>query len=140
MSDVNVEALIKESEEIMQRMDKVEEKAKDEVVKYFDRIHDKLFAYQLFFLAGYISLVAIPSIHVSPWLLIIPVFCVARLIHVDWRMMEHNRVLADVKNQNKYQLDKLNEKQMWTNMQSLEVILESIVTTVVFIFVLLTCI
>lgn len=137
MSDVNVEALIKESEEIMQRMDKVEEKAKDEVVKYFDRIHDKLFAYQLFFLAGYISLVAIPSIHVSPWLLIIPVFCVARLIHLDWRMMEHNRVLADLKNQNKQKLDKLNEKQMWTNMQSLEVILESIVTTIIFIFVLL---
>ena len=137
MSDVNVENLIKESEEIMQRMDKVEEKAKDEVVKYFDRIHDKLFAYQLFFLAGYISLVAIPSIHVSPWLLIIPVFCVARLIHLDWRMMEHNRVLADLKNQNKHKLDKLNEKQMWTNMQSLEVILESMVTTIIFIFVLL---
>lgn len=137
MSDVNVEALIKESEEIMQRMDVVEEKAKDEVVKYFDRIHDKLFAYQLFFLAGYISLVAIPSIHVSPWLLIIPVFCVARLIHLDWRMMEHNRVLADLKNQNKHKLDKLNEKQMWTNMQSLEVILESIVTTIIFIVVLL---
>ena len=137
MSDVNVEALIKENEEIMQRMDMVEEKAKDEVVKYFDRIHDKLFAYQLFFLAGYISLVAIPSIHVSPWLLIIPVFCVARLIHLDWRMMEHNRVLADLKNQNKHKLDKLNEKQMWTNMQSLEVILESMVTTIIFIFVLL---
>lgn len=137
MSDVNVETLIKESEEIMQRMDVVEEMAKDEVVKYFDRIHDKLFAYQLFFLAGYISLVAIPSIHVSPWLLIIPVFCVARLIHLDWRMMEHNRVLADLKNQNKQKLDKLNENQMWTNMQSLEVILESMVTTIIFIFVLL---
>ena len=137
MSDVNVEALIKESEEIMQRMDKVEEKAKDEVVKYFDRIHDKLFAYQLFFLAGYISLVAIPSINVSPWLLIIPVFCVARLIHLDWRMMEHNRILSDVKSKNKQQLDKLNEKQMWTNIQSLEVILESVVTTIIFIFVLL---
>ena len=137
MSDVNIEALIKENEEIMQRMDMVEEKAKDEVVKYFDRIHDKLFAYQLFFLAGYISLVAIPSIHVSPWMLIIPVFCVARLIHLDWRMMEHNRVLADLKNQNKQKLDKLNEKQMWTNMQSLEVILESMVTTIIFIFVLL---
>ena len=137
MSDVNIEALIKENEEIMQRMDMVKEKAKDEVVKYFDRIHDKLFAYQLFFLAGYISLVAIPSIHVSPWMLIIPVFCVARLIHLDWRMMEHNRVLADLKNQNKQKLDKLNEKQMWTNMQSLEVILESMVTTIIFIFVLL---
>ena len=137
MSDINVESLIKESDEIMQRMDKVEEKAKDEIVKYFDRIHDKLFAYQLFFLAGYISLVAIPSIDVSPWLLIIPIFCVARLIHLDWRMMEHNRVLSDVKNQSKRQLGQLNEKQMWTNMQSLEVILESLVTTAIFIFVLL---
>ena len=137
MSDINVETLIKESDEIMQRMDKVEEKAKDEIVKYFDRIHDKLFAYQLFFLAGYISLVAIPSIDVSPWLLIIPIFCVARLIHLDWRMMEHNRVLSDVKNQSKRQLGQLNEKQMWTNMQSLEVILESLVTTALFIFVLL---
>ena len=137
MSDINVESLIKESDEIMQRMDKVEEKAKDEIVKYFDRIHDKLFAYQLFFLAGYISLVAIPSIDVSPWLLIIPIFCVARLIHLDWRMMEHNRILSDVKNQSKRQLDQLNEKQMWTNMQSLEVILESLVTTAIFIIVLL---
>ena len=137
MSDINVESLIKESDEIMQRMDKVEENAKDEIVKYFDRIHDKLFAYQLFFLAGYISLVAIPSIDVSPWLLIIPIFCVARLIHLDWRMMENNRILSDIKNQSKRQLDKLNEKQMWTNMQSLEAILESLVTTVIFIFVLL---
>ena len=137
MTNDTIEELIKESDEIMQRMDKVEEKAKDEIVKYFDRIHDKLFAYQLFFLAGYISLVAIPSIDVSPWLLIIPIFCVARLIHLDWRMMENNRILSDIKNQSKRQLDKLNEKQMWTNMQSLEVILESMVTTIIFIFVLL---
>lgn len=137
MTNDTIEELIKESDEIMQRMDKVEEKAKDEIVKYFDRIHDKLFAYQLFFLAGYISLVAIPSIDVSPWLLIIPIFCVARLIHLDWRMMENNRILSDIKNQSKRQLDKLNEKQMWTNMQSLEVILESLLTTVIFIFVLL---
>lgn len=137
MTNDTIEELIKESDEIMLRMGKVEEKAKDEIVKYFDRIHDKLFAYQLFFLAGYISLVAIPSIDVSPWLLIIPIFCVARLIHLDWRMMENNRILSDIKNQSKRQLDKLNEKQMWTNMQSLEVILESLVTTVIFIFVLL---
>ena len=137
MTNDTIEELIKESDEIMLRMDKVEEKAKDEIVKYFDRIHDKLFAYQLFFLAGYISLVAIPSIDVSPWLLIIPIFCVARLIHLDWRMMENNRILSDIKNQSKRQLDKLNEKQMWTNMQSLEVILESLLTTVIFIFVLL---
>ena len=137
MTNDTIEELIKESDEFMQKMDKVEEKAKDEIVKYFDRIHDKLFAYQLFFLAGYISLVAIPSIDVSPWLLIIPISCVARLIHLDWRMMERNRILSDVKNQSKRQMDQLDEKQMRINRQSLEIILESLVTTIIFIFVLL---
>ena len=137
MTNDTIEELIKESDEFMQKMDKVEEKTKDEIVKYFDRIHDKLFAYQLFFLAGYISLVAIPSIDVSPWLLIIPISCVARLIHLDWRMMERNRILSDVKNQSKRQMDQLDEKQMRINRQSLEIILESLVTTIIFIFVLL---
>ena len=137
MTNDTMEELIKESDEFMKRMDKVEEKANDEIVKYFDRIHDKLFAYQLFFLAGYISLVAIPSIDVSPWLLIIPISCVARLIHLDWRMMERSRILSDVKNQSKRQMDQLDEKLMRINRQSLEIILESLVTTIIFIFVLL---
>ena len=106
MSDVNVEALIKESEESIQRMEKVPGKANDEIVKYFDRIHDKLFAYQLFFLAGYISLVAIPSINASPWLLIIPIACVWTLTYLDWKMMEQNSkedgkwILSSVRNLN----------------------------------------
>ena len=136
MSDVNVEALIKESEESIQRMEKVPGKANDEIVKYFDRIHDKLFAYQLFFLAGYISLVAIPSINASPWLLIIPIACVGRLIYLDWKMMEQNRRLSDLGNQNKLQMDLLKENQKKINQQSLEVILESVITTVIFICVL----
>ena len=136
MSDVNVEALIKESEESIQRMEKVPGKANDEIVKYFDRIHDKLFAYQLFFLAGYISLVAIPSINASPWLLIIPIACVWRLIYLDWKTMEQNRRLSDLGNQNKLQMDLLKENQKKINQQSLEVILESVITTVIFICVL----
>lgn len=137
MSEINVEALIKENEAIMKIMDKVEEKAKDEIVKYFDRMHDKLFAFQLILLAGYIAVVLIPSVGGSPWLLILPILCVARMIHLDWRMMEHNRVLADVKNRNKRQIDKLNEKQMWTNLQSIEILLESIAMSALFIYVLL---
>lgn len=137
MLDVNVETHIKVGEESIQGMEKVEEKANDEIVKYFDRIHDKLFAYQLFFLAGYISLVAIPSIDASPWLLIIPIVCVWRLIYLDWKMMGQNRRLSDLMNQNKLQIDLLNESQKKINKQSLEVILESVITTVIFICVLL---
>ena len=134
---MNVENNINECEEIMRRMDKVEERATDEIVKYLDRIHDKLYAYQLFFLAGYISLVAIPSINASPWLLIIPIACVWRLIYLDWRMMEQNRELSDSKNQNQLQMDKLGVNQVKITQQSLEVILESVITTVIFICVLL---
>ena len=137
MSEMNVENNIKECEEIMRRMDKVEERATDEIVKYLDRIHDKLYAYQLFFLAGYISLVAIPSINVSPWLLMIPIACVWRLIYLDWRMMEQNRELSDSKNQNQLQMDKLGVNQVKITQQSLEVILESVITTVIFICALL---
>ena len=137
MSEINVENNIKECEEILRRMDKVEERAIGEIVKYLDRIHDKLYAYQLFFLAGYISLVAIPSISASPWLLIIPIACVWSLIYLDWRMMEQNRGLSDFKNQNQLQMDKLGENQVKITQQSLEVILESVITTVIFICVLL---
>ena len=121
MTDETVKDIIKDGEECIQRMHKVEEDAKFEVAKYFDRIHDKLFAYQLFFLAGYISIVAIPSIDASPWLLIIPVSCVWRLIYLDWKMMGPNRRLSDLMNQNKLKIDLLNENLEKINQQSLEI-------------------
>lgn len=137
MADINIEDKIKESEKIFERFDKIEEKAKDEVVKYFDRIHDKLFAYQLFFLAGYISLVAIPSISISAWWLVIPLFCVVRLICIDLKMMRLNRKLADINSLNIDQIKKIEEKQNSININSLEVILESVATTIGFICALI---
>ncbi len=41
---------------MFKKFEALENEHKLEVVKYFDRIHDKLPAYQLFFGAGYISL------------------------------------------------------------------------------------
>ena len=137
MKDKEQAELLKESGEVMRNLDKEEEKAKDEVVKYFDRIHDKLFAYQLFFLAGYISLIALPSICVSVWWLVIPVFCVFRLIYIDWRMMEQNRFRLDLSNKSLREIKVHNDEQININRQSLEVILESIVTTIGFVIMLI---
>ena len=133
MAEQEVDKMLKECEAIFYRFDKEEERAKSEIVKYFDRIHDKLFAYQLFFLAGYISLIAIPSISISVWWLLIPVFCVSRLIYIDWRMMEQNRKVANIKNLSLEQITKLNQGQNLINRYSLEVILESAITTIGFI-------
>ncbi|MBO5810833.1 MAG: hypothetical protein J6R32_08425 [Bacteroidales bacterium] len=137
MAEDSIEEKIKECNEIFSRMEKREEKANDEVVKYFDRIHDKLFSYHLFFLAGYISLIAIPSIRISVWWLIIPVFCVARLICIDWSMMNINRKLAHITNLNPNQIRELSKKQNSITLNSLEVILESILTTGGFIWALI---
>ena len=137
MKDKEQAELLKESGEAMRNLDKEEDKAKDEVVKYFDRIHDKLFAYQLFFLAGYISLIAIPSISVSVWWLVIPVFCVIRLIYIDWRMMEQNRFRLDLSNKSLREIKVHNDEQINISRQSLEVILESIVTTIGFVIMLI---
>ena len=115
MIDKEQAELLKESGEVMRKLDKEEEKAKDEVVKYFDRIHDKLFAYQLFFLAGYISLIAIPSICVSVWWLVIPVFCVIRLIYIDWRMMEQNRFRLDLSNKSLREIKVHNDSKITSN-------------------------
>ncbi len=135
--EVDIEQTIKEFEETFTRMKSVEEDAKKEVVKYFDRIHDKLFAYQLFILAGYISLVAIPSIRISPWWLIIPFICVFRLIYIDWRMMEINRKFSNVTNMSSHEIDQLTNIQQNINLNSLEVILETIIVTIGFLWALL---
>lgn len=138
MIDKDVNNIVRECEEIFKKMDKIEEIAKGEVVKYFDRIHDKLFAYQLFFLAGYISLIAIPSINISIWWLLIPTLCVGRLICIDWMLMEQNRKLSNISNLNKTQIDELVKEQTNTTLASLEVILESIITTIGFAVALAT--
>ena len=133
MVEQDVDEMLKECDDIFNRFDNEEERAKGEVVKYFDRIHDKLFAYQLFFLAGYISLIAIPSISISVWWLLIPVLGVGRLIHIDWKMMEQNRKIANINQLTSTQIKELNEELRTININSLEVILESIVTTIGFI-------
>ena len=138
MVDENIDDIVKECEESFKRFDRIEEIAKGEIVKYFDRIHDKLFAYQLFFLAGYISLVAIPTINISIWWLLIPTLCVGRLICIDWMLMEQNRKLSNIYNLNKSQIEELLKDQNNTTLASLEVILESIITTIGFVVALVT--
>ncbi len=135
--ETDVKEMIEECEDIFMRMKLAEKEANQQIVKYFDRIHDKLFAYQLFFLAGYISLIAIPSIQISPWWLIVPFSCIFRLLYIDWRMMEINRKASDITNMPSAEIKRLYKKQQSINLNSLEVILETIVVTVVFLYTLL---
>lgn len=131
--------IITEAEKTLKRVEKIEEKAEHSlhnIEKYFDRINDKLFSYQLFILAGYISLVVIPNIHIHPLWLLIPFICVVRLILVDYKMMEYHREFSKIMDLSSEQRNHISEKSNKATLQSLEVILESLISTGVLIWLL----
>jgi hypothetical protein len=131
--------IIAEAEKTLRKMEKLEEKAEHSlhnIEKYFDRINDKLFSYQLFLLAGYISLVVLPKISIHPLWLLIPFICVIRLILVDYKMMEYHRAFSKIMDLSAEQRKQIAEKSNKATLQSLEVILESLISTVVFIVLL----
>lgn len=135
--DFDIEKITKECDEIFDRFKKIEDDAIPNITKYFDRIHDKLFAYQLFFLAAYISLVAIPTISLSPWWLLIPIGCIARLIWIDYKMMEYNRTLSNITKISTEKREKITKTIQNINTFSLEVIFESVILTVFFMIFLI---
>lgn len=134
MTDEELKQMDKDIERIDNYFAKIEEDGVKDIIKYFDRIHDKLFAYQLFFLAGYISLVAIDKTSISPWWLLIPIGCIVRLIWIDYKMMNRSRTLAKITKISKAERDKLDIDIKAINTSSLEVILESIIMTGFFMY------
>ena len=137
MTDAELDKIMEDVDETMNWFKRREEQALQDILKYFDRIHDKLFAYQLFFLAGYISLVAIPAISISAWWLLVPILCIARLIYIDYRMMQHNKKMSNITKLSKEEREKLENSISEINRFSLEVILQSILLTGLFLWFLI---
>ncbi len=125
---------IEEIDAAFDRMQKFEKEQQAEIIRYFDRLHDKLLAYQLFFLAGYISLVAIEKISISPWWLLIPIGCISRLIYIDYAMMERSRKLSQFTSLDEAERDQALIMINVINRVSLEVILETILITILFAY------
>jgi hypothetical protein len=131
--------IITEAEKTLKRVEKIEEKAEHSlhnIEKYFDRINDKLFSYQLFILAGYISLVVIPNIHIHPLWLLIPFFCIISLICVDYNMMEYHRKFSKIMEMSAEQRNQISEKSNKATFQSLVVMFESAISTGVLFWLL----
>ena len=57
--EFDLKKVMNETEERDKRLAKMEEDGTNEIVKYFDRIHDKLFDLNNILIAGYFSLVAL---------------------------------------------------------------------------------
>lgn len=126
-----------EIEEMDKKLSRYEDYNSKEIVKYFDNMHNKLFAFQLFFIAGYISLIAIDTVSLSPWWLIIPISCVGRLIYIDYSIMNKCRQLSQFKSLSEDQRNQVFKGIDNTNKLSLEVILETVLLTILFMWFLI---
>jgi len=83
----------KELQESLDNARRTEYDGVRDVLKYFDRIHDKLFSFNNILIAGYFALTQL-SESVSYYLILVPIVNLAFLLFIEYRMMEKSRFEA----------------------------------------------
>lgn len=126
---------IREANESIARMAKMEEDGTNDIVKYFDRIHDKLFDLNNILIAGYFALIAINK-HVSKGVIFVPVANLIFLIYVDYRMMEKSRLQSQITKVSAEDRDRYGKMINNTNLFSLGIILTTVSVTIFLIYIL----
>lgn len=104
-----------------------------DILRYFDRIHDKLFSFNNMLIAGYFVIIALPQSSVSAWWIIFPIFNMLYLIYIEYKMMEKSRFEADITNKTPEQINQWRNKINKTTNRSLQTILITLIVVVVFI-------
>lgn len=134
--DEELERIDREVQEIDERMKKREEIGLANVLKHFDRIHDKLFTFNNILIAGYFTLSKIePSVPVKT--ILIPILNLCFLIFIEYRQMEKSRFESDIRNKSITDIDKYGKKINKTNQYSLASILTTTIVTLAFLYYLL---
>jgi hypothetical protein len=123
----------KELDEIDENFKRSEIEGVQNILKYFDRIHDKLFTFNNILIGGYFALSQIYD-SFSIYGIIIPLINLAILLFIEYRMMEKSRFEADVRNKTSEEIKKHGLSINKTNLYSLFAILTTTVVVGVFIY------
>lgn len=114
---------------------KIEEDGLTDTIRYFDRIHDKLFQLNTVILGAYFALIAINS-NMSVWLLLVPVLTIFLLLFVDYKMMEKSRLQSRFKSFTSSDTDKFGKLVANATRYSLLSIVVTILVTLFFVYLL----
>jgi len=125
-----------ELKEMDQRLDAIQIVGLADLVKYFDRINDKLFQLNNMIIAGYFALIVIKPI-TSSWLILIPIINFFLLLFVDWQMMEKSRLESNVKSISPIERDRLGNLVQKSNIYSLMTIITTVIVTVIFTYLII---
>ena len=119
-----------------ERFRKREEEGLKNVLKHFDRIHDKLFTFNNILITGYFALSKlVNSVPVAA--VIVPLINLAFLIWIEYRMMEKSRFESNITERPVGEFSKYGDAINRTNLYSLLSIVTTAVVTMLFLYFLL---
>ena len=127
------------SDEELARIDenfrKTEEDGLKNILKYFDRIHDKLFTFNNILIAGFFALSKLDN-SVSVKTIFIPIVNLIFLIYIEYRMMEKSRYESEITKKPMREINKHGKSIDRTNIYSLLTIATTLIVTGFFLFYL----
>lgn len=131
------------SDELKKQLDELDKKLSDleaeqseiekegikDTLRYFDRIHDKLFTFNNMLIVSYFVLIALPTSKTSAWYILIPVINMLYLIFIDYRLMERSRFQSVIKGKNSNEINDAMNKMVKTNSHSLRAIIITLIVS-----------
>ena len=136
MEDFNFEESLREQKRIDENFERTEIEGGKNTLKYFDRIHDKLFAFNNILIAGFFTLSSIQN-SISVKTILIPIINLCILVYIEYQMMEKSRFESSIKTQVFDKYDSHGKRINRTNLYSLISILSTLIVTIVFLWYLL---
>ncbi|MEZ4978240.1 MAG: hypothetical protein R2772_02995 [Chitinophagales bacterium] len=127
----------KDLDEIDENLKRTEIEGVHNILKYFDRIHDKLFTFNNILIGGYFALSQIYD-SFSVYGIMIPLVNLAILLFIEYRMMEKSRFEANVRKKTKAEIDKHGISINNTNLYSLLAIITTTIVVGIFVFKVFT--
>ncbi|HNU41655.1 MAG: hypothetical protein UZ12_BCD005003323 [Bacteroidetes bacterium OLB12] len=106
------------------------------IIKYFDRIHDILSTFNNILIGCFFALANFAN-QLPKWTVLIPIFNLAILLIVEYRMMEKSRFEANIRNKNKQEIVAHGLSIKRTNLYSLLIIVSTAMVTLSFLYALL---
>jgi hypothetical protein len=98
--------------DIEKRLDRMQSKAdqfEGEIVKYFDRINDKLFTLNNLYIGAYLALIAIKPL-TPKYIMFLPVANAIVIGYLDWLLMESFRRMSKLMDMSPSEIDKETKK------------------------------
>lgn len=129
--------IFKDIDEITKNFKEQEKQGQRDILRYYDRIHDKLFSFNNMLIAGYFVIIAMPNSTMSPWWMILPIINMLHLVFVDYEMMEKSRFDSNIMNKSEKEIYQYGKRISKTTLRSLFTIISTLTITIIFLIQLI---